>query len=196
MTRQPKARARILEAARAIVAESGAGALTYDELSRVSGVTRGGITYHFPTKDALLRGLLDHDMQQWKRCEAAATPCDADCSPQSELLAHIRSHTSQDEGRQRFYAGMLSAAVHQPELLESCRTEVRQRYAGLCWDEPTLRLHLLRLAASGLFWEELFDMHPVPPAARAELVALLERLAREWTVDPAGTETITRKTRD
>ena len=63
MSRQPKARTKVLEAARKIVQESGAGALTFDELSRVSGVTRGGITYHFPTKDALLRGLLEHDME-------------------------------------------------------------------------------------------------------------------------------------
>jgi len=181
MPRQPLARIQILKAAREIVESSGAGALTFDELTRVSGVTRGGITYHFPTKDALLRALLEHDMQEWERCEAELKPCDAACARYAELVAHIRSHTSEDEGRRRFVAGMLSAAVHQPELLEPCRAEIRERLATETWDERGLRLHLLRLAASGLFWEELFEMNPMPKQARADLVALLERLAHEWT---------------
>lgn len=180
MPRLPRAKAKILDAAREIVAREGAGALTFDELARVSGVTRGGITYHFPTKDALLQGLLDHDMQQWKDSEAACTPSDLPCPRQCELIGFIRSHTSQDEGRRRFVAGMLSAAVHQPELLDRCREEVGQRFLQAHWDEAELRAHVLRLAALGLFWDDIFQFQSMPPAVRRRFTDLLEQLAREW----------------
>ncbi len=185
MPRLPRAKAKILAAARDIVESAGAGALTFEELSRVSGVTRGGITYHFPTKDALLRGLLDHDMAQWERSEAELTPCDVACPQLSELIGFIRSHTSDDDSRRRFVAGMLSAAVHQPELLDGCREEIRLRYADTDWSDAALRRHVLRLAAVGMFWDEIFQFQPLPPAARAKFVALLERLAHEWAVEIA-----------
>jgi len=193
MPRLPRAKALILKAAREIVENSGAGALTYDKLSRISGVTRGGITYHFPTKDALLQGLLENDMVQWKEGEEASRPTDVACPRRCELIGFIRTHTSEDEGRRRFITGMLSAAVHQPELLEGCRSEVMQRYAGVEWNEADLRAHVLRLAAVGLFWDEIFGFQPMDAEARTRFVALLERLAREWTVDLPPSPTTTRK---
>ena len=195
MTRQPKARDKVLLAARRIVESRGAGHLTYDELAAESGVTRGGITYQFPTKDALLKGLLEHDQAQWKTAEAASTPCDVACPRLADLIGFIRSHTSQDDERRRFVSGMLSAAMHQPDLLDGCRAELRERYANETWDEASLREYVLRLAAIGLFWDELFEFHALTPTARADLVALLERLAHEWApahADSAASQTKTK----
>lgn len=64
MPRPPKARLRVLDAAERIVKARGAANLTYDELVQESGVSRGGITYHFPTKDDLLRALIARDLEQ------------------------------------------------------------------------------------------------------------------------------------
>lgn len=183
MSRLPKAKRKILDAARDIVEHSGAGALTFDELARVSGITRGGITYHFPTKDALLLGLLDRDMEQWQESEAACTPTDLSCPRQCELIGFIRSHTSEDDSRRRFVAGMLSAAVHHPALLDGCREEIRAQYRAATWDEAELRAHVLRLAACGLFWDEVFQFNSLPAETRRRFTELLERLALEWAVD-------------
>jgi AcrR family transcriptional regulator len=180
VTRKPLARDKIIHAARRIVEARGAAHLTFDELSVESGVTRGGITYHFPTKDALLQHLLEAVMQQWKASEAALTPANVECPRLADLLGFIRSHTSQDEGRRKFVAGMLTAAVHQPELLDSCRKEVAERYASQTWDETSLRGYLLRLASMGLFWDEMFQFQSLPASARTDRVALMERLAVEW----------------
>ena len=96
MGRPPLAKEKILAAARQIVERDGAGALTFDELARESGITRGGITYHFPTKEDLLRGLLEADFLQWDVAEAALTP--SDCDPETaRLLGFIRTLTAQDE---------------------------------------------------------------------------------------------------
>jgi len=183
MSRAPIAKHRILSAARQIVENSGAGSLTFDELARISGVTRGGITYHFPTKEDLLRGLLESDFAQWEECETALTP--TDCDPETaRLLGFIRTLTSQDDSKRRFLCGMLSAATLDPSLMDPCRQELKERLGRKQWTEHDLRLHLLHLAAEGLMWQELFQMYSMPAPARVRLVALMERLAREWGGEP------------
>lgn len=63
MPRRPRARDQILDAARRIVESRGAGHLTYEELATESGIIRGGIPHHFPTKRALLKGLIEADFR-------------------------------------------------------------------------------------------------------------------------------------
>ncbi len=179
MPRPPLAKQKILAAARRIVEGDGAGALTFDELARVSGITRGGITYHFPTKEDLLRGLLESDFAQWDKSEAALTP--TDCDPETaRLLGFIRTLTAQDESHRRFLCGMLSAATLDPSLMDPCREELRGRLGRKQWNDRDLRQHLVHLAAEGLMWQELFQMYSMPAPARVRLVALMEQLARQW----------------
>ncbi len=179
MSRPASAKPKILSAARRIVENDGAGALTFDELVKVSGITRGGITYHFPTKEDLLRGLLEADFAQWDVAEAALTP--RDCDPETaRLLGFIRTLTTQGDSDRRFLCGMLSAATLDPSLMDPCRKELRERLGRKQWTDRDLRQHLVHLAAEGLMWQELFQMYSMPAAARAKLVALMEELAREW----------------
>jgi len=178
MGRTPKARQLVLDAARRIVRERGAGNLTFDEIVQESGVTRGGITYHFATKEALLRALVEADIEQWRELEARYRPDNVD-SQTAEVLAEIRSHTARNEDRRRFVAGMLSALSLDRSLLDPVREHIAEKRQGLAWDETELRRHLLRLAAGGLFWSELLEYGVLEPGVRERLVALMERLAIE-----------------
>lgn len=179
MGRLPLAPERILAAARQIVERDGAGALTFDELVKESGITRGGITYHYPTKEDLLRSLLEADSRRWDDAEVALTP--GDCDPETaRLLGFIRTLTAQNESHRRFLCGMLSAATLDPSLMDPCRQELRERLGRKQWTERDLRQHLVHLAAEGLMWQELFQMYSMPAAARVRLVALMEELARQW----------------
>lgn len=182
MGRTPKAKQVILDAARRIVRESGAGKLTFDELAHESGVTRGGITYHFATKEALLRALVESDIEQWCELEERYRPEGGD--PRSaELIADIRGHTARNEDRRRFVTGMMSAVTLDHSLLDPVREFMERRRAGIEWDECQLRQQLLRLAAEGLFWSEIFGCGELPPDVRKRIVALMEHLAREWTTE-------------
>src|SRR5258707_7167473 len=55
-------RERILAAAMAVAKESGAGRLSLDAIARRAGVSKGGLLYHFPKKDALMRALVEHHL--------------------------------------------------------------------------------------------------------------------------------------
>ena len=54
----PSKRDSILYAAGQVVISEGAGQLTLDSVAEKAGVSKGGLLYHFPTKDALISELL------------------------------------------------------------------------------------------------------------------------------------------
>ena len=191
MTRPPKARQKVLDAARRIVETRGAGHLTFDTLAEESGVTRGGITYHFPTKEALLKALIEADMAQWDRmAEALGARTDVPCPKGARLLGHVRcSLADDDDAHRRFVTGLLSAAMVDPSLLDPIRSHVDREFADWRWDDADLERYLLLLAADGLFWSRLFAISPLPETVRPRLAALIEKKVMAFAAEglrPAG----------
>jgi AcrR family transcriptional regulator len=187
MTRQPKARAKVLEAARRIVETRGAGHLTFDELAAESGVTRGGITYHFPTKEALLKGLIEADIADWDQT-AGELATDCRCDKSAALMGQIRCNLDpMDAGHKRFVSGLMSAAMVDPSLLDPIRAHQKKKFGDWTWNDDELMRYVLLLAAEGVFWQDFFDLNPLPAAARERVVALIERLAQQpelWPQPP------------
>jgi AcrR family transcriptional regulator len=177
MTRLPKARAKVLEAARRIVENQGAGHLTFDQLAVESGVTRGGITYHFPTKEALLKGLIEADIVDWEKASDTLTP-NCPCPQTAALMGQIRCNLdSHDAGHKRFVSGLMSAAMVDPTLLDPIRAHQKRKFSAWSWNDDDLLRYVFLLAAEGVFWQDVFDMNPLPPEVRARVIALIERLA-------------------
>ncbi|MDJ0938746.1 MAG: TetR/AcrR family transcriptional regulator [Woeseiaceae bacterium] len=172
----------MLDASREIVMERGAGCLTFEQVAQVSGVTRGGITYHFPTKQALLQALVQDDIEQWKELEEVQRPA-GEAPETAELLAFMRSYTDENPDKRRFVTGMLGAATLDPPIIDPVREFERERLTGVEWNERNLKIELLRLAAQGLFWANLFHCPDISPELRGRLVEVLESLAREWSGD-------------
>jgi AcrR family transcriptional regulator len=54
----PAARVATLDAADALLAEEGIAAFTLEAVAARAGISKGGLLYHFPTKEALLAGLM------------------------------------------------------------------------------------------------------------------------------------------
>ncbi len=56
----PAARAKLLDAFVTILLEQGERAATLEAVAAAAGVSKGGLLYHFPSKDALVEGLAEH----------------------------------------------------------------------------------------------------------------------------------------
>lgn len=198
MPRPPKARLKILEAAERIVKDRGAANLTFEELVQESGVSRGGITYHFATKEDLLRALVERDLAAGLAAEAAMRERVGN-EPGAELIALIRTWCKPDSERRRFVAGMLSAVAHDRSLLDPVRRHHAQGCTGRCWDAAAIDLSILQLAAEGLFWSEQFGCSELPADQRDRVIARMEQLAREWAAPALASsgapDSLTRRTR-
>ena len=191
MTRPPKARQKVLDAARRIVETRGAGHLTFETLAEASGVTRGGICYHFPTKEELLKALIEADIADWQVAAEALGGADLPCPKAARMIGHVRSCLAdEDDAHKRFVAGMVSAAMVDPGLLDPVRAHQASEFADWAWDDADLDRFLLLLAADGLLWNQLFDVSPLPPEVRPRLVALIESKVRAFAAtdpNPCGT---------
>src|SRR5699024_1279794 len=97
--RQSK-REDILEAAKRVVQREGVTALTYESAAAESGLTKGGLLYHFPTREDLLAALHAYVAHQW---EAA-------------MIAHAGAPAEQLSEQQRFAAYVQLS--HSPERAE------------------------------------------------------------------------------
>ena len=83
------ARQRLLDAAERVVVESGATHLTLDAVAKSAGVSKGGLLYHFPTKEALLEGMLARHFE------------DVDAEVAKRLARRTRKATRADLLRER-----------------------------------------------------------------------------------------------
>ncbi|WOF21692.1 TetR/AcrR family transcriptional regulator [Microbacterium betulae] len=59
MSRPPRARDKVLDAFESILIEDGERAATLDAVARRAGVSKGGLLYHFGSRDALDAGLVE-----------------------------------------------------------------------------------------------------------------------------------------
>lgn len=57
----------LLDAAICVVTRDGFAAMTLDAVAKEAGVSKGGLTHHFATKDALITAMLDHFAQRLLR---------------------------------------------------------------------------------------------------------------------------------
>lgn len=78
----------ILDATAVVVRERGVGA-TLDEVAEAAGVSKGGLVYHFGSKDALLLGLAGMLMDDF-RAEVTAALDPADSAPGRLTRAYLR----------------------------------------------------------------------------------------------------------
>ncbi|MGH3356353.1 MAG: TetR/AcrR family transcriptional regulator, partial [Nocardioidaceae bacterium] len=61
---RPSNRPQVLAAATKVALRDGPGAVTIDAVVSEAGMSRGGVLYHFPSKDALLQALVDQDIDR------------------------------------------------------------------------------------------------------------------------------------
>ncbi|BAS14019.1 hypothetical protein AHiyo8_23220 [Arthrobacter sp. Hiyo8] len=59
MPRKPIARDAVLDAFEALLIEVGERAATLDAVAKRAGVSKGGLLYHFPNKEAMISSLLE-----------------------------------------------------------------------------------------------------------------------------------------
>jgi AcrR family transcriptional regulator len=178
------ARDRILDAAEQLVAEQGASNLTLDAVAQTAGISKGGLLYHFPSKDALLVGMLDrHCVQIDRRCaDARAGWPDEDCA--GHLKAHVLGLLRPNVVRAEVGAALLAAAANNPSLLDSIRQRNAESIARMAGHPCTFaRAAIVTLAIDGLMFGEVWRLTPFTAEQREQIIDELLKLADEAFVD-------------
>lgn len=177
MPRPPHAKERVLDAFEALLLTDGERAATLDAVARVAGVSKGGLLYHFSSKDELaaamigrLARLADEDAQ---RIRAAA---------QGPVEYYLRTSVMMDDALDR--AIIAVSRLAQGGSSGATAALHRMRDASAAAIRPHVRdqaaLDLVMLLSDGLFFNNAVDadhsVDVVPTGADLDaLVALVRR---------------------
>ncbi|GAA3762577.1 TetR/AcrR family transcriptional regulator [Microbacterium kribbense] len=162
MSRPPHARQGVLDAFEAILIADGERAATMDAVARSAGVSKGGLLYHFASKDALeaalierLRTLVDQDLD------------DIAAAPEGVVAYFIRSSIMLGNPIDRAVTAVSRLAQGGSAAAGAALHEVRERWAGAV--RPHVRddaaLNLVLLLSDGLYFNNLIDDTSMPAAA-------------------------------
>src|SRR3954466_1585698 len=152
---QPDARTRILDAAEAIVRARGVAGLTLDAAAKAAGVSKGGLLYHFASKEALITGLLGR-MAEWMALDfeaCVATQPEGPGQVARAMMAWAFELTPEavNERCDRAAAVFLAAFHHDPALLGPIRAVIaRMREAVAADGLPPGHGHAIMAGGGGL----------------------------------------------
>jgi len=170
----------ILEAAGRVVLASGASGLTLEAVAAEAGLSKGGLLYHFASKEDLLTGMVErlveltetriedsarHDQGEGRWCRGYLAACAVDPSGRDPF--------------DRLATSVLAAAANDPGLLAPLRAkeqawQERRRADGL--DPVTAAV--VRLAADGLWMNDLFGIAVLSPDERSAVATRLSEMTR------------------
>lgn len=168
-------RERLLRAAARVILRDGYSALTLDAVAAESKLSKGGLLYHFRSKDELIGGLVDLFTRDFERAHAAALAGEA-ATPGRWTRAYVRATLT--DGDADPSAGLVAAVAHRPELLD----ELKRRYvawnAALADDAlPGVDAQVVRFAVDGLWLCGLLGLGAPSAQQRRRITRRLLELA-------------------
>jgi AcrR family transcriptional regulator len=176
---QSSTRDTILDAAQRIAAERGAGRITLDEVARESGLSKGGLLYHFSGKEALIQGMLERLIDRTST-EREARAASLAGTPHPTLRALLATRNRPDVLDPHVATAILAAAAEQPSLLEPLRHHIAQVRELIITEGGNKPVYwLLWAAADGLLMQELLGIAPWPAEQRDAIHDQLQLLAEE-----------------
>ncbi len=185
MARPPLARERVLDAYEAILIDDGERAATLDAVAKTAGVSKGGLLYHFASKDDLAAGLLQR-LDDLVVADVAAMRTTAE----GPVAYYVRTSVMEGNALDRALVAASRLAQGGNPAAAARLREVRERWADALRpdvrDEAALQLVMLlsdglyfNNAISGTISAEQPDDPFVPTGSALDaLVALVERAVR------------------
>ncbi|MBK8137442.1 MAG: TetR/AcrR family transcriptional regulator [Chloroflexi bacterium] len=175
----PSKRDSILYAAGQVVISEGAGQLTLDSVAEKAGVSKGGLLYHFPTKDALISELLSAYLGAFDAQIGDYIAGDTESKAGRFLRAYVRTSFTDTRPDPGLAAAALAAITARPELLQKVRDKYAEWQSRALSDEIPIETALtVMLATDGIWCAELLGIEPLKSDQRALLQTALLRLLK------------------
>lgn len=171
-------RNKVLDAAEAVVAETGASGLTIDAVAKAAGITKGGVQYCFGTKEGLLKAMLDRWCETFDRDVAERAGGSTD--PIDHVRAYVEANRSSDDAENSRSAVMLATLVQNRDQLAETRDWYRQQIGRTDpATEAGRKARLAFMASEGIFFLRSFRFLDLPEeewqAVFEDIGKLLER---------------------
>jgi AcrR family transcriptional regulator len=176
MPRKPVAREAVLDAFEQLLIDVGERAATLDAVAKRAGVSKGGLLYHFPNKEALITATLERlDLLAGEDLAAMAS------APEGAAAYFIRSSLWSDTPMDRSF-------VAATRLAEVAHEDARRRFAAIQqqWldligkDVGKAMAKAVLYMGDGLYFNAMWESGPAGNAEgrREDVVELLSAVER------------------
>lgn len=174
-------RSQLLDAAEAVVTEEGTRNLTLDAVAARSGISKGGLLYHFRCKEDLAAAMVERSIAWFDDALSEAGADDPDRRgrfTRAYVKASLGMTPLTGAGFDNLCSAMTTALLSFPERLgpiqnQGARTQRDIETDGL---DPVLAT-IIRLAIDGLWLSENFNLMRFDKGMKAKVAARL----LEWT---------------
>ncbi|EGN74873.1 transcriptional regulator [Idiomarina sp. A28L] len=127
---RPSKREFILQQAELLVQEQGASHLTFDALTEKTGISKGGLLYHFASKEALIVAMLERyiGMREARTEELLEQGIEG---PNAEIKAIILGELNVPTSMLAVDSAIIAAAANNPSLLHPVRHKFEELWTIL-----------------------------------------------------------------
>lgn len=163
----------ILHSASYLVCSKGVSNVTLDAIAKETGISKGGLLYHFPSKDALFEAMVTDIMD--RVTEGMMKRVSDDPNPRGKWCrAYIEEVFAQFDELDQTNAGLLAAISTHPEMLRPFHEHYELWKDNMEHDgiHPKSAM-MIRLTIDGLKFSALFGM---PSLQESDKNTLLEAL--------------------
>ncbi|HLO77301.1 MAG TPA: TetR family transcriptional regulator [Magnetospirillum sp.] len=167
-------RDKIIDAAMSIVRDQGVAKLTLDEAAKCAGLSKGGVLYHFKTKDDLIRGMV----------ETLINRCDSlhhdyyDREPEGPYRwARAVVQTGFDPNgpaSDKLASALLASIAVNPELVAPVQAQYERWIARINADSPNpLQAALVCMAMDGHYFQTILGLKLCDDEKREQMKAFM-----------------------
>ncbi|WP_280490871.1 TetR/AcrR family transcriptional regulator [Nocardia asiatica] len=173
-------RDRILDALETLLLQKGMAHVTLENVAATAGVSKGGLLYHFKTKDALLAGLVR------RLADRAGKQLDTAVAKGGTVaewyLQTPNPDNAADAVELELYRSMLATmrtidATPEPDEVQRALAELMNTWSDGLDEEVAdpVRADLIRLVGDGVYLRALLGLPPIDPARYRQVVDRLLR---------------------
>ncbi|GCD83988.1 TetR/AcrR family transcriptional regulator [Parageobacillus thermoglucosidasius] len=171
-------RKHILKSAKEFILKNGFNALTLDSVAKQAGISKGGLLYHFPNKEALLIGLAQYIFEEFTiRLEEHAKKDPIEKG--KWCRAFIEASKWDLEHNAELNVGIIAASMLNPDLLENISQSCDYIQNKVEQDNINpVTATIIRLAIDGLYYSELFNIAPLDDKLREKVIQQLINMTK------------------
>jgi hypothetical protein len=166
------ARDRILNATAHLLVTQGGDAVTIAAVAQTAKISKGGLFYHFASKELLIEGLVQRYIAAFDQLIHTAGT-----EPGAATRAYVTSAKNNSGPATQAVLALFAAAVLSPKAMESLQDHYHQWQDRLNNDQlPSQVSWTVRLAVDGLWLADTFSLAQPDPTARHEVLDGLDAM--------------------
>ncbi len=171
-----KTREAILDGANRTLMAKGAEGFTLEAVAQETPVSKGGLLYHFPSKNRLIEGMIARSIAQVD----AALAEELEKSGDDYLVAYIRASFRTMVEPEQVSRAIFSAIAGDAHLLEPLRAHFERMQKEITAAASSEEAGtLIRLCMDGLWYAEVYNFAPPEPGLRKRLQETLLKLVSD-----------------